>query len=99
MPDEVVVSKIYMLRGEKVMLDMDLAELYDVEPKQLKRAVRRNSFRFPEDFMFELDKNELEILRSQSGTSNWGGTRYAPWHLQKKELQCYLVCLTVNALY
>jgi hypothetical protein len=77
-PDEVVMSKIYLIRGQKVMLDMDLAELYDVETKQLKRAVRRNSVRFPEDFMFELNKEELEILRSQIGTSNRGGVRYAP---------------------
>ena len=77
-PDEVVLNKIYLIREQKVMLDMDLAELYGVETKQLKRAVRRNSDRFPEDFMFELDKEELEILRSQIGTSSWGGVRYAP---------------------
>jgi phage regulator Rha-like protein len=77
-PDEVVMSKIYLIRGQKVMLDMDLAELYGVETKQLKRAVRRNGVRFPDDFMFELNKEELEILRSQIGTSSWGGVRYAP---------------------
>ena len=60
------------------MLDMDMAELYGVETKQLKRAVRRNGSRFPEDFMFELNKQELDILRSQIGTSSWGGVRYAP---------------------
>ena len=60
------------------MLDRDLAELYEVETKQLKRQVRRNTDRFPDDFMFELDKEEFDNLRSQSGTSNWGGTRYAP---------------------
>jgi hypothetical protein len=77
-PEEVVMNKIYVIRGHKVMLDKDLAELYDVETKQLKRAVRRNADRFPEDFMFELNKAELEILRSQIGTSSWGGVRYAP---------------------
>ena len=77
-PDEVVMNKIYLIRGQKVMLDMDLAELYGVETKQLKRAVRRNGVRFPDDFMFELNKEELEILRSQIGTSSWGGVRYAP---------------------
>jgi hypothetical protein len=77
-PDEVVMNKIYLIRGQKVMLDMDLAELYAVETKQLKRAVRRNGVRFPDDFMFELNKEELEILRSQIGTSSWGGVRYAP---------------------
>ena len=61
---------------------MDLAELYGVGTKQLKRAVRRNSDRFPDDFMFELDKAELEILRSQIGTSSWGGARYA--HLRRQ---------------
>ena len=60
------------------MLDYDLAELYVVETKQLKRQVRRNIERFPEDFMFELTQQEYEILRSQFGTSSWGGTRYAP---------------------
>ena len=60
------------------MLDRDLAELYGVETKQLKRAVRRNFTRFPKDFMFELTKQELDNLRSQFGTSSWGGTRYPP---------------------
>jgi len=70
LPDEVIVSKIYLIRGKKVMLDRDLAELYKVETKQLKRAVRRNIERFPDDFMFELSKEELENWRYQFGTSN-----------------------------
>jgi hypothetical protein len=78
LPDEVVMNKIYRIRGQKVMLDKDLAELYAVETKQLKRAVKRNIERFPHDFMFELSKHELENLRSQIGTSSWGGIRYAP---------------------
>ena len=57
---------------------VDLAELYGVETKQLKRAVRRNITRFPEDFMFELSANEFTDLRRQNGTSSWGGTRYVP---------------------
>jgi hypothetical protein len=77
-PDEIISSKIYLIREQKVMLDKDLAELYTVETKQLKRQVRRNMERFPEDFMFELSQQEFEILRSQFGTSNWGGTRYMP---------------------
>jgi hypothetical protein len=77
-PDEVLLSKIYLIREQKVMVDFDLADLYAVETKQLKRAVRRNIFRFPEDFMFELTKVEFENLRSQIGTSSWGGTRYYP---------------------
>ena len=76
--DEIISSKIYFIRQQKVMLDYDLAELYVVETKQLKRQVRRNIERFPEDFMFELTQQEYEILRSQFGTSSWGGTRYAP---------------------
>ena len=77
-PTEVIVTKIIFLRGEKVLLDRDLAELYGVETKQLKRAVRRNIKRFPEDFMFELSKEEWKNLRCHFGTSSWGGIRYAP---------------------
>ena len=68
--DEVIVDKIYLIRGKKVMLDRDLAELYNIETKQLKRAVRRNINSFPDDFMFELSKEELEKWRYQFGTSN-----------------------------
>jgi len=60
------------------MLDSDLAELYGVETKHLKRAVKRNAVRFPKDFMFELNSKELRNLRRQFGTSSWGGTRYSP---------------------
>lgn|SRR5690606_34969783 len=77
-PDEIITNKIYLIRSHKVMIDKDLAELYQVETKQLKRQVRRNIERFPEDFMFELTKQEFDNLRSQFGTSNWGGNRYAP---------------------
>ncbi|MBL7180106.1 MAG: ORF6N domain-containing protein [Pseudomonadota bacterium] len=77
-PVESIVRKIVFLRGEKVLLDRDLSELYGVETKHLKRAVRRNIKRFPKDFMFELRKKELENLRSHFGTSSWGGTRYTP---------------------
>lgn len=77
-PDEVIMSKIYLIRGKKVLLDHDLAELYEEETKQLKRAVRRNITRFPEDFMFELNTEEFIDLRNQFGTSSWGGARYLP---------------------
>ena len=77
-PIELIASKIYLIRNTKVMLDRDLAELYDVETKYLKRTVRRNIKRFPKDFMFELRKKEFENLRSHFGTSSWGGTRYTP---------------------
>ena len=68
--DEIINNKIYFIRNQKVMLDTDLAELYEVETKQLKRQVRRNIDRFPDDFMFELTAIEYEILRSQFGTLN-----------------------------
>lgn len=81
LPDEVISSKIYLIRGEKVMLDRDLAELYGVETKYLKRQVRRNILRFPEDFMFELTEKELHLWRSQFGTSKSEtmGLRYPPF--------------------
>lgn len=74
--DKSITNRIYIIRGQKIMLDSDLSELYKVETKQLKRQVRRNIERFPKDFMFELTKDEFENLRSQFGTSKWGGTRY-----------------------
>ena len=76
--DELVMSKIFIIRNQKVMLDKDLAELYGVETKQLKRQVKRNVERFPDDFMIELTEIEFENLRSQFGTSSWGGSRYLP---------------------
>ena len=77
-PDEIISNKIYLIRNQNVMIDRDLAELYQVETKQLKRQVRRNIVRFPNDFMLELIVQEHENLRSQFGTSSLGGTRYAP---------------------
>lgn len=77
-PDEIIGSKIFVIRNQKVMLDRDLAELYQVETKQLKRQVRRNIERFPDDFMFELTQEEFDNLRSHFGTSSWGGVRYVP---------------------
>ena len=77
-PDDIISSKIYLIRNQKVMLDKDLSELYVIETKQLKRQVRRNLERFSEDFMFELSQQEFDNLRSQFGTSSWGGSRYMP---------------------
>lgn len=74
-PDEIVITKIHFIRGQKVMLDYNLTELYGVETRVLKQAIKRNINRFPEDFMFELTKDEFENLRSQIVTSRWGGTR------------------------
>ena len=77
-PDELITNQIYLIRGKKVMLDWDLAKLYNIKTKILKQAVRRNKERFPDDFMFELTKEEFADLRSQIVTSSWGGARYAP---------------------
>ena len=76
--DETVMDKIYLIREKKVRLDHDLAQLYNVETKVLKQAVRRNIDRFPGDFMFELSNEEFTFLRSQFVTSRWGGARYVP---------------------
>src|SRR3989339_759370 len=87
-PVEVIENKIYMIRGLKVMLDRDLAELYGVETFNLNKAVKRNDERFPEDFMFQLTKEELSNLKFQVGRSSlksqivissWGGRRYLPY--------------------
>ena len=69
-PDDVVLTKIYLIRGQKVMIDRDLAELYGIETRRLKEAVRRNKKRFPKDFMFKMTKEELSNWRSQIATSN-----------------------------
>ncbi len=75
---ESVANKIYKIRSINIMLDRDLAELYGVETKVLKQAVKRNLKRFPDDFMFELTNPEFDNLRSQFEASKWGGTRYLP---------------------
>jgi len=77
-PEETVISKIYAIRGKKVMLDKDLAELYGVTTGNLNKSVSRNINRFPEDFMFQLTGEEWENLKLQIETSNWGGTRKMP---------------------
>ena len=73
-----ITQRIFTIRGVKVMLDRDLAELYEVETRILKRNVRRHIKRFPADFMFELTSQEFTSLRSQFGISKRGGTRYMP---------------------
>lgn len=74
-----IAGKILILRGEKVILSNDLAELYGVPVKRLNEQVKRNIERFPDDFMFQIDNKELTILRSHFATSSWGGSRYLPY--------------------
>lgn len=81
LPEETIISKIYLIRGKKVILDRDLAEFYGVETRRLKEQVRRNVERFPEDFMIEFTKEELDDFRKQFGNTNKEimGLRIAPF--------------------
>ncbi|MBQ4384756.1 MAG: ORF6N domain-containing protein [Kiritimatiellae bacterium] len=81
--DVAIKSRIFTIRGVQVMLDRDLAALYGVSTKALNQAVKRNIRRFPDDFMFQLGKEDVENLRSQFMTSSWGGLRYMPYALFK----------------
>jgi len=77
--ENLVATKIYLIRDKRVMLDKDLADLYEVETRALNQAVSRNIERFPEVFMFQLNQQEFEILKSQFVISSWGGTRKLPY--------------------
>ena len=77
--ENAIVDKIYIIRGQKVMLDKDLAEMYHVEVKRLNESVKRNIIRFPDDFMFQLADEEWQNLKSQFVTSSWGGARKLPF--------------------
>jgi len=77
--EEIVATKILLVRGRKVMLDCDLAEMYCVKTKALLQSIKRNAKRFPVDFMHQLTGQEVAILRSQNVTSRWGGRRYLPY--------------------
>jgi phage regulator Rha-like protein len=77
--EQKILSKIYAIRGEKVMLDKDLAEMYGVETRVLNQSIKRNLNRFPKDFMFQLSEKEFKNLISQNVTSSWGGTRKLPY--------------------
>lgn len=79
LPAERIVQAIRVLRGQKVLIDMDLARLYGVETRRLNEQVRRNRERFPGDFMFQLTANEFGNLKSQFATSSWGGRRKLPF--------------------
>lgn len=78
-PEEIITNKIYLIRDQKVMLDSDLAELYQVETRRLNEQVKRNTGRFPADFMFQLTDEEWTNLKSQNATSSWGGRRKSPY--------------------
>ncbi len=77
--ESLVISKIYLLRGQKVMIDEDLAQMYGVQTRRLNEQVKRNLERFPGDFMFQLTEEEFENLKSQFATSSWGGRRKLPY--------------------
>jgi hypothetical protein len=79
LPDETIISKIYLVRDKKIMLDRDLAELYGVSTGNLNKAVKRNLKRFPDDFMIQLTEGEFKNLIFQNGISKWGGTRKMPF--------------------
>lgn len=83
---QIIQSKIYGIRGQKVMLDFDLAGLYQVETRVLNQAVKRNSKQFPTDLMFQLNTEEWEILKSQIVMSSWGGTRKLPFAFTEQGL-------------
>ena len=76
--EQKILNRIYVVRGEKVMLDRDLAEMFGVDTKVFNQSVKRNLERFPKDFMFALNEKEWKNLRSQFVTSSWGGVRYKP---------------------
>lgn len=77
--DEIIINKIFLIRGQKVMLDEDLSLLYGVSTKRLNEQVKRNAERFPADFMFQLIPDEFNNLKSQNATSSWGGRRKLPF--------------------
>lgn len=83
---QLIQSKIYEIRGRKVMIDRDLAELYQVEVRVLNQSVKRNMKRFPPDFMFQLTDDEWRILKSQFVTSSWGGLRKIPYAFTEQGL-------------
>jgi len=79
MIEQKILNRIYVIRGEKIMLDRDLAEMYGVETRVLNQSIKRNLSRFPKDFMFQLSEKEFKNLISQNVTSSWGGTRKLPY--------------------
>ena len=96
-PVEVIEQRILLIRGQRIILDTDLAALYGVPTFRFNEAVKRNRNRFPEDFMFQLTKNEFKNLISQIVTSSWGGTRKLPYAFTEQGVACFRVCSTATA--
>ena len=94
----IIQNKIYELRGYRVMLDVELAVLYDVETKRLNEAVKRNIKRFPADFMFQLTNKEFTNLMSQFATSSWGGTRKLPFAFTEQTPQPHWILGNINRI-
>ena len=95
--EEFIDSKIYIVRGQKVMLDFELAEIYGYETKNFNRQVKNNITKFDEDFMFQLTKEEyIEILRCKNFTSSWGGTRHLPYVFTEQGIYMLMTVLKVN---
>ena len=92
--EELIASKIYIIRGQKVMLDFELAEIYGYETKNFNRQVKNNNDKFDEDFMFQLSKEEYkEILRCKNFTSSWGGTRHLPYAFTEQGIYMLMTVL------
>ena len=92
--EELIASKIYKIRGQKVMLDFELAEIYGYETKNFNRQVKNNNDKFDEDFMFQLSKEEYkEILRCKNFTSSWGGTRHLPYAFTEQGIYMLMTVL------
>jgi hypothetical protein len=98
-PVERIEQAILLLRGQKVMLDKDLAELYGVTTSILNKAVSRNLDRFPKDFMLQLTRKEFADLKFHFGTSSWGGTRKLPEHSASRAWQCFPVSCAAKGRY
>jgi hypothetical protein len=95
---ERIENRIYMLRGHKVLLSTDLADLYEVEPRALVQAVKRNIERFPADFMFQLTDREFENLKSQIVTSSWGGLNVLLFASQSSTVHWLLIPTATNVI-
>ena len=94
--EQKILNRIYAIRGEKVMLDRDLAAMYGVETRVLNQSIKRNLNRFPKDFMFQLSEKEFKNLISQNVTSSWGGTRKLPYAFTEQGV--YMLSSVLNSI-